>query len=117
MAELLTLETTWGRNPLPAGGDGQLAYLLIDIHANPADAEAPAQMPLNLCLVLDHSGSMSGPKLDHLKEAVSRVIDELTAQDTLAIVVFDEHAKVIVPATRVTDKEGLKAAVAGIREA
>ena len=60
---------------------------------------------------------MGGPKLQHMKEAVERVIDELKPQDTLAVVVFDEHAKVIAPAAAVTDKEALKAAVAGIREA
>src|SRR5690349_2685822 len=117
MPESLTLETTWGRDPAPAGGDGQLAYLLIDISPPASEEEAPAARPLNLCMVLDHSGSMSGPKLEHLKEAVTRVIDELTPQDTLTIVVFDEHAKVIVPATQVSDKEELKAVVAGIREA
>jgi len=117
MPDLLTLETTWGRNPAPAGGEGQLAYLLIDVSANAGAEEVPAQRPLNLCMVLDHSGSMSGPKLQNLKEAVSRVIDELNLQDTLAIIIFDERAKVIVPSTQVSDKEALKAAVAGIREA
>jgi Ca-activated chloride channel family protein len=117
MPEILTLETTWGRDPAPAAGDGQLAYLLIDIGAGATTEEAPASRPLNLCMVLDHSGSMGGPKLQHLKEAVSRVIDELTPQDTLAIVVFDEHAKVIVAAAPVGDKEAAKAAVAGLREA
>ena len=117
MPDLLTLETTWGRNPAPAGGEGQLAYLLIDVSANATAEEAPAQRPRNLCMVLDHSGSMSGPKLQNLKEAVSRVIDELNPQDTLAIIIFDERAKVIVPSTQASDKEALKAAVAGIREA
>jgi Ca-activated chloride channel family protein len=116
MPETLTLQTTWGRDPLPAGGDGQLAYLLLDVGAT-GEATAAGNLPLNLSLVLDHSGSMGGPKLDHLKDAVSRIIDELTPQDTLSIIVFDEHAKVIVPATHVTDKDALKAAVAGIREA
>src|SRR5579859_2740740 len=117
MPELLTLQTTWGRDPLPAGGDGQLAYLLLDVSAQPGTSEVTTQLPLNLNLVLDHSGSMSGPKLQHLKDAVSRIIDVLTPQDTLSIIVFDEHAKVIAPADPVADKEALKAAVAGIREA
>ena len=117
MPESVTLETTWGRDPLPAEGGEQLAYLLIDVGAAPAGAESAPSLPLNLCLVLDHSGSMSGPKLQHLKEAVTRVIEELTPQDILAIVVFDERAKVVVPAGPVTDKAALEAAVAGIREA
>jgi Ca-activated chloride channel homolog len=117
MAQQLTLKSSWGRDPLPAAGDGQLAYLLLDAGVAGDALPEAAQMPLNLCLVLDHSGSMGGPKLQHMKEAVERVIDELKPQDTLAIVVFDEHAKVIAPAAAVTDKEAVKAAVAGIREA
>ncbi|MGI8586876.1 MAG: vWA domain-containing protein [Chloroflexia bacterium] len=117
MPEILNLKTTWGRDPLPSAGDGQLAYLLLDVTATPPAETQPASLPLNLCLVLDHSGSMSGPKLAGLKEAVSKVIDELTPRDTLSIVVFDEHAKVVVPSTLVSDKESIRAAVMGIREA
>lgn len=117
MPENLTLQTTWGRDPLPAAGDDQVAYLLLDVGVGGTSDATPVQLPLNLTLVLDHSGSMSGPKLTHLKEAVSRIIDELTPQDTLAIVVFDEHAKVIVPAGPVGDRAAMQAAVAAIREA
>ncbi|MDQ2808030.1 MAG: VWA domain-containing protein [Chloroflexota bacterium] len=117
MPENLTLHTTWGRDPLPAAGDGQVAYLLLDVGVGGTPDATPAQLPLNLTLVLDHSGSMSGPKLTHLKEAVTRIIDELTPQDTLAIIVFDEHAKVIVPAGPVDDPTAMQAAVAAIREA
>jgi Ca-activated chloride channel family protein len=102
---------------MPAAGDGQLAYLLLDIGVSGTPDTPTQQLPLNLIMVLDHSGSMSGPKLSHLKEAVTRVIDQLTPQDTLGIIVFDEKAKVVVPAGPVSDKEAMKAAVTGIREA
>lgn len=115
--EILTLDATWGRDPLPAAGDGQLAYLLLDVGVNSGAGTVTTTLPLNLALVLDHSGSMSGPKLQHLKEAVSRIVDELTPQDTLSIIVFDEQAKLIVPATLVRDKAALQSAVSGIREA
>src|SRR5215212_10129385 len=117
MPNELTLTATWGRDPLPAGGDGQLAYLLLDLIANTQMEVPGAALPLNLALVLDHSGSMSGPKLQHLKEAVTRVVDQLSPQDTLSVTVFDERAKVLIPTQKVADKEALKALVAGLREA
>src|SRR5438552_3004238 len=117
MPNELTLRATWGRDPLPAGGDGQLAYLLIDLTPDPQAAVLTETTPLNLALVLDHSGSMSGPKLQHLKEAVQRVIDQLSDQDTLSITIFDERAKVLVPAQKVQDRAALHAAVDGLREA
>ena len=85
MSNELTLNATWGRDPLPAGGDGQLAYLLLDLTANPQAEVTTTTTPLNLALVLDHSGSMSGPKLQHMKEAVQRLIDQLGPQDTLSM--------------------------------
>jgi Ca-activated chloride channel family protein len=118
MPNELTLTATWGRDPLPAGGDGQLAYLLIDLLAEAGQqAVAGPALPLNLALVLDHSGSMSGPKLQHLKEAVGRVIDQLSPQDTLSVTVFDEKAKLLVPAQTVTDREALHTLVGSLREA
>ena len=118
MPNELTLTATWGRDPLPAGGDGQLAYLLIDLTAEAAQqAVAGPALPLNLALVLDHSGSMSGPKLQHLKEAVGRVVDQLSPQDTLSVTVFDEKAKLLVPAQTVTDRAALHTLVGSLREA
>ncbi len=117
MPNELTLTATWGRDPLPAGGDGQLAYLLLDLTADVQVAASGAGLPLNLALVLDHSGSMSGPKLQHLKEAVTRVVDQLSPQDTLSVTVFDEKAKLLVPTQQVTDREALHALVGSLREA
>ena len=53
--------------------------------------------PLNLCLILDHSGSMSGRALETVKQATHRIVDSLAPGDRLSIVVFDHKAKVLVP--------------------
>ena len=44
--------------------------------------------PLNLSLVLDVSGSMSGKKIEMLKSTVSRLIQQLNDRDTVGIVSF-----------------------------
>jgi Ca-activated chloride channel homolog len=53
--------------------------------------------PLNLCLILDHSGSMNGRPLDTVKQAAYQIVDSLSPGDRLSIVVFDHKAKVLVP--------------------
>ncbi len=53
--------------------------------------------PLNLCLILDHSGSMNGRPLETVKQAAHRIVDSLSPGDRLSIVVFDHKAKVLVP--------------------
>jgi Ca-activated chloride channel family protein len=47
---------------------------------------------------------------------VELVIDQLDPMDILSIVIFDDRAEVLVPATPVTDKNALKAKVKGITD-
>ncbi len=53
-------------------------------------------VPLNLCLILDHSGSMGGSSLEKVKKAANRLVDRLNPGDRLSIVVFDHRAKVLI---------------------
>ncbi|MEB3174422.1 MAG: VWA domain-containing protein [Cyanobacteriota bacterium] len=53
--------------------------------------------PLNLCLVLDQSGSMKGQPLDTVKAAALSLLSELAPTDRLTVVAFDHQAKVIIP--------------------
>jgi Ca-activated chloride channel family protein len=64
--------------------------------------------PLNLCLVIDRSGSMEGPPLDYVKQACSYVVDMLTPNDILSIVTFEESVDVLMPPQRVTNKQLIK---------
>jgi Ca-activated chloride channel homolog len=61
------------------------------------------QLPLNLCLILDHSGSMKGTPLSTVKQAARELINGLKPEDRLSVVAFDHQAEVIVPCQQVTD--------------
>lgn len=113
MPDIVNLICTWGRAPLPASGSPQAAYLLVEAQSAVANEAAP----LNFCLALDRSGSMQGAKLAAMKDATKRVIDTLTPQDIVAIVLFDDQVQVLLPAAAALDKEALKAQVDGIVEA
>jgi Ca-activated chloride channel homolog len=54
-------------------------------------------VPLNICLILDHSGSMSGEPLETVKESAKKLIEKLKPGDRISVVAFDHKAKVIVP--------------------
>ncbi|MBD2358847.1 VWA domain-containing protein [Tolypothrix sp. FACHB-123] len=65
-------------------------------------------VPLNLCLILDHSGSMNGRPLETVKQAAIRLVDQLSPEDRLSVVVFDHRAKVLVPNQVIEDREHIK---------
>lgn len=66
--------------------------------------------PLNLGVVIDASGSMESV-LPNLKAALHALVDELRADDRLAIVVYESSAETIVASTLASDRAALHAAV------
>src|SRR5947209_7428369 len=51
---------------------------------------------LNLCIVIDRSGSMAGKKLETAKRSCIGVFERLRAIDLFTVIVFDEVSEVIV---------------------
>ncbi|MBD2744418.1 VWA domain-containing protein [Coleofasciculus sp. FACHB-1120] len=80
--------------------------LEISISAIAGDLEDRA--PLNLCIILDHSGSMNGRPLETVKQAAIGLVDRLTRGDRISIVAFDHKAKVLVPNQVIDNPENIK---------
>jgi Ca-activated chloride channel homolog len=110
----VSLNCQVGRERMSVTGGTQVAYVLVE--ARPSTALTQARMPLNFALVLDHSGSMKGAKLQAVKEAVKLVINHMAPTDIVSVVIFDDNVRVIVPAQAASDKMGLGGAVDSIRE-
>jgi len=110
----VTLTHQVGKEFMPVTGGSQVAYVLIE--AKPTEMMAQVRMPLNFALVLDHSGSMKGPKLKNVKEAVKMVIDRLEPTDYVSVVIFDDTVHTVIESMPVIDKPGMKAAIDQIRD-
>ncbi|ELS01875.1 uncharacterized protein containing a von Willebrand factor type A (vWA) domain [Xenococcus sp. PCC 7305] len=65
-------------------------------------------LPLNLCLVLDCSGSMKGKPLETVKQAAISIIEKLQPGDCISVIAFNQEATVIVPSQSVTDIAKIK---------
>lgn len=51
-------------------------------------------LPKQVVFVLDTSGSMSGQKIEQMKQAMHNILDQLKEHDTLSLVEFNSYAKV-----------------------
>ncbi|NEO85608.1 MAG: VWA domain-containing protein [Spirulina sp. SIO3F2] len=91
---------------IDAGQTNTQRQLSLGVRAIAAQQEA--DLPLNLCLVLDHSGSMNGRPLKTVKQAALDLVDRLSPSDRLSVVAFDHRAKVIVPNQPVENPDVIK---------
>ena len=87
--------------------------LAISISAFPSQSDA--DVPLNLCLILDHSGSMSGKPLETVKQAAIELVDRLKPGDRISIIAFDHRAKVLIPNQDIKDLENIKHKINSLR--
>ncbi len=71
--------------------------------------------PVNICLVVDKSGSMSSDnRMEKLKIALKEFIEGLREDDIISIVVFDSDAEVILSAQKVGDTEKIKLLISNL---
>ncbi|ABG50592.1 von Willebrand factor, type A [Trichodesmium erythraeum IMS101] len=85
--------------------------LSISVMAN----QLERTVPLNLCLILDHSGSMEGRPLETVKQAAVQLVEKLKEGDRLSVVAFDHQAQVIVPNQMINDSASIKGKINKLR--
>jgi Ca-activated chloride channel family protein len=69
----------------------QDVFLTVDLRGQ--EVPGAQRAPVNLALVIDRSGSMSGFKLNQAKQAARQLVSQLTAADRLAIVHYGSDVK------------------------
>jgi Ca-activated chloride channel homolog len=70
--------------------------LLLELQAPKLPKQA-TRAEQTLVVVLDRSGSMSGEPLEAAQRALTTLIERLDPRDRFGLVVFDDHADVVVP--------------------
>lgn len=87
--------------PTPWNPGTQLLHIGIKGYVPPAAADKPS----NLVFLIDTSGSMDEPdKLPLLKRAFALLVDQLSANDTVSVVVYAGSAGVVLEPTVATEK-------------
>jgi Ca-activated chloride channel family protein len=105
-AQALALEVSAG-NQYAHSNRNSVDHAVIQLDAS-GMAMGGRRLPLNLCLVIDRSGSMEGEPLEYVKRACGHVVDLLDQADILSIVTFEERVEVVMPARRIVNKALIK---------
>ena len=94
---------------LRAAADATHVLVRLVAPAQPVtENSASAQRaPLDLALVIDRSGSMSGDPLKAALESSVRIIQGLRSDDRIAVITFDDHVQVVQPLVAVGDAHDL----------
>ena len=100
----LNVDITASKQALP---DYEPSTTFIKVDLEGIRPKGITRAPLNLALVIDRSGSMSGEKIADAKNAAIHVIQQLQRNDIVSVVIYSDSVEVLIPATKVADKQRL----------
>jgi Ca-activated chloride channel homolog len=101
-------------NPYLLRKDG-LADAYLDLAVTGKALADAKRKPLNLVLVIDHSGSMADEnKLEQVKQASVSILNQMSPQDRLAIVIYDDTVQTILPSTAIENTARIRELLYGL---
>ncbi len=100
--------------PTMLAGEKALNYLKVKLTGFDLP-KAAMRPPVNIAIVLDRSGSMKGEKIQHAKRAALAAVDRLRDDDIVSVVTYDTNVRVLVPATRASDRDSIRQAIESIQ--
>ncbi|MFZ1028428.1 MAG: VWA domain-containing protein [Limnoraphis robusta] len=100
--------------PLIATNIPATVDLILNFNAQ-TQAETSPRRPLNLSLVIDRSGSMAGQSLRYAIKAAQQLVESLTADDIVSVVIYDDQPETILTPQTVEDKAAICKQIGRIR--
>ncbi len=93
--------------PVLLAGKKKTTFLKVGLTGFDFAREGAERTPVNVAIVLDKSSSMGGDKIEKAREAAKMAVSRLDEGDIVSVVLYDSTVEVLVPATKVSDKEAI----------
>lgn len=90
-----------------AAGREQTAVIKVVLDA-PERQRRAERPPVNLSVVLDRSGSMTGTKIEKAKEAAITALRRLDRGDVFSLVTYDHQIETVIPAQEAVNTEWIE---------
>ncbi|GAA2351208.1 hypothetical protein Cme02nite_24460 [Catellatospora methionotrophica] len=101
---------------LPASHEASRETRLLRVGLQTRGEDSEQRKNAALTFVIDVSGSMDDPdRLGLVQDALHTLVDQLRPADAVAIVTFNDKAKLVREMTRVSEKERLHAAIDSLK--
>ncbi|MEO0899424.1 MAG: VWA domain-containing protein [Bacteroidota bacterium] len=104
MSNSIHITTGLDHNSILKGKQEGHIYLFVEVEGSKVTTTTE-RLPLNLGLVIDRSGSMSGKKIEYAREAVKFIIQNLASTDKVSLVQYDDKIDVLHPSGSLTNKQ------------
>lgn len=108
-AEVMKVQADLAK-PFLLANQKHVTWLKVSLECFPMP-DRERRTPVNVAIVLDESGSMTGEKIRRAREAACMAVDRLNSRDIVSVVAYDQSVEVLVPATKVSDKTAIHRAI------
>lgn len=99
--------------PIQPADTSSQAVVKIIVEA-PSLAHSSRRAPVNLSIVLDRSGSMSGDRIEYARLAAIEAVRRLRPEDIFSLVTYDDTIETLIPAQNVRNLEQIEATIRAI---
>eukprot|EP00873_Tetraselmis_striata_P014310 jgi/Tetstr1/434574/TSEL_023665.t1 len=111
LALSLDLSTQAELSQYAAGSEARVAAL-VSLASGAGSTDGSRRAPTSLSSVIDRSGSMEGHKLDLVTSTAKFIATQMSKNDRLGVIVYDDEVDEVLPLSRMTAKN--KSAVATV---
>jgi Ca-activated chloride channel homolog len=96
-------------------GSEEDRFMVITVRA--PEPDLGRRVPVDVSIVMDRSGSMSGwHKMDYARMAARSLVSSLQPGDRISLVTFSDRARVLLPSQQITDTSSILATIDRIQE-